>query len=257
MRAMAIALILFLFLLTLCTTNLMAATKPKVLIILTSHNTLGSTGRPTGYYLEELANPLFSLIDAGYEFDIASPSGGEAPMDPHSRKPELAVNKRFLENADLMRRVRHTMKLTDIRHPGEYGAVIYPGGHGPMFDLAGDAGSQKIAAAIYEHGGVVAAVCHGPAAIANVKLADGKYLINGKHVTGFSNAEEAAAGLTKEMPFLLEDQLKANGGIYESAPVWEEKVVVDGRLITGQNPKSAPEFGRAIVSALGVKKQAQ
>lgn len=250
MRLIALSLALLLLILFAYRMRALASTKAKVLIVLTSHSTLGATGRATGYYLEELANPLFSLLDAGYEFDIASPAGGEAPMDPHSRKPEEPINKRFLDNADLMHKVGHTIQLSEIKHPDQYAAVIYPGGHGPMFDLVTDKTSQKIAAAVYAGGGIVAAVCHGPAAIANVQLPDGQYLIKGKHITGFSNAEEKAAGLTAAMPFLLENKLQANGGIYESAPVWQEKVVIDGRLITGQNPKSAPAFGKAVVESL-------
>ncbi|MBX9690240.1 MAG: type 1 glutamine amidotransferase domain-containing protein [Candidatus Obscuribacterales bacterium] len=223
-----------------------------MLIVLTSHEQLGSTGKETGYYLPELTHPLYALLAAGYKVDIASPKGGKAPMDPKSKKLDDPENKKFVEDPKMMEKVEHTLKLSSLK-ADNYEAILFPGGHGPMWDLADNRESQKLTREIYEHGGVVAAVCHGPAGIVNVKLSNGKYLVEGKKVTGFSNDEEKAVELDKVVPFLLESSLIERGAKFEKAPLWQEKVVSDGHLITGQNPASAKGVGEAITKALQKK----
>lgn len=246
---LAVTLVCAFFLsgLLLCARGGTPVKKERVLIILTSHDKLGDTEKPTGYYL--LTHPVEELITAGYDVEIASPKGGEAPMDPTSKDMEDPINKKFLEDSGLMSKVNHTVKIADI-DAGKYVAVLYPGGHGPMWDLVDDQDSLKVARQIYEQGGIVAAVCHGPAAIAKLKLSNGKYLVEGKRVTGFTNAEEDAVGLTKTMPFLLETLLIQNGGKFEKADLWQAKIAVDGRVITGQNPASAKGVGEALVDSL-------
>ncbi len=223
--------------------------RAKVLIVLTSHDRMGDTGEPTGYYLPELTHPLYALLDAGFDVDISSPKGGAAPMDPRSKDLDDPENKRFLDDQNMTAKVKHSLKLADAKAQ-DYKAILYPGGHGPMWDLAEDQVSQSLARQIYEHNGVVAAVCHGSAGIVNVKLSSGTYLVAGKQVTGFSNEEEDAAGLSKVMPFMLESLLAERGGKYVKSPLWKEKVVIDGRLITGQNPASAKGIGIQLVKAL-------
>ncbi len=244
-----VCLFLCLLLLSIFGSAAFANERKKVLVVLTSHGKLGDTGKPTGYYLPELSHPLYSLMEAGYEFDIASPVGGAAPMDPKSKKLDDPENKKFVEDPKLMAKVEHSLKLSDLSAKN-YAAILFPGGHGPMWDLANDKQSQKLASQIYEQGGLVAAVCHGPAAIANLKLSNGKYLVEGKKLTAFTNEEENSVGLAKVVPFLLESKLVEHGGRFEKAPLWQEKVVVDGRLITGQNPASAKALGNELVKAL-------
>ena len=217
----------------------------KALIVVTSHDRLGDTGKPTGYYLPEVSHPYYALRDAGLEVDIASPRGGEAPMDEGSRDLEDPQNARMLETDADRAKLEQTLALADV-DPADYRAILFAGGHGTMWDFPGNAEVQRLASAIFEAGGVVAAVCHGPAALVDVILPSGEPLVSGKRVTGFSNAEEDAAELTEVMPFLLESRLIERGGRYEKAPLWQEKVVVDGRLVTGQNPASAAAVGRAI-----------
>jgi putative intracellular protease/amidase len=175
-------------------------------------------------------------------------------MDPNSKDLSDLANKKFVDDKSMMDKVNNTLKVSSV-DSRKYGAVLYPGGHGPMFDLADDEHSHKVAREVYERGGVLIAVCHGPAAIAKLKLSNGKYLVEGKRVTGFSNAEEAAVDLTSAMPFLLESVLIENGGKFEKADLWQSKVVVDGRLITGQNPASAKGVGEALVKSLSAVKQ--
>lgn len=226
--------------------------KKKILIVLTSHGTLGSTGKPTGYYLPELTHPLYALKNAGFAFDIATPNGGEAPMDPKSKKLDDPENKKFVEDPQMMHLVEHTQKLSDV-NALPYRAILFPGGHGPMWDLANDAQSQKLVREVYEGGGIVAAVCHGPAALANVKLTDGKFLVEGKKLTAFTNDEEAAVQLSKVVPFLLESKLVSHGAQFKKADVWKDNVIRDGQLITGQNPASAKSLGDELVKALKEK----
>ncbi|KAK4448478.1 class I glutamine amidotransferase-like protein [Podospora aff. communis PSN243] len=225
---------------------------PKVLVILTSHDKLGDTGKPTGWFLPEFAHPHDVLTSASFSITTASPNGGLAPLDPASIEmyKEDASSTSFLANKKSL--WENTEKLsTFLGRADEFDAVFVPGGHGPMFDLAVDEMSQKVIAEFADKGKVVAAVCHGPGAFVNVRLAGGEHLLEGKEVTGFSNAEEEIMGLTAAMPFLLEDKVKAEGGKFVKAEEpWGAKVVVDGKLITGQNPASATGVGEAIVKAV-------
>ncbi|KAK0641743.1 DJ-1/PfpI family protein [Cercophora newfieldiana] len=225
---------------------------PKILIILTSHDKLGTTGKPTGWFLPELAHPYDEFTSAGFEIATASPAGGIAPLDPGSIEmfKEDPSSVAFLQNHKSV--WENTDKLSDyLGRADEFDAVFVPGGHGPMFDLAVDPVSQKVIAEFAEKGKVVAAVCHGPGAFVNVKLGGGGHLLEGKEVTGFSNAEEDIMGLSGAMPFLLEDKLKEGGGRFVKAEEpWGAKVVVDGRLVTGQNPASAKGVGEAVVKAV-------
>ena len=225
---------------------------PKILFVLTSHNQLGNTGKPTGWYLPEFAHPYDVLEKAGVDITIASPKGGEAPLDPSSveafKNDEASQN--FLKNKESLWKSTH--KLSDFAGKAkDYSALFYVGGHGPMFDLATDLTSHQIINEFWEAGKVVSAVCHGPAALVNAKLSDGTYLIKDKEVTGFSNVEEDQAGLSKAMPFLLETDLAKNGGKFVKADQpWGVKVSVAGNLITGQNPASATGVGEAIKTAI-------
>jgi len=226
-----------------------AEDKGRVLFVLTSYDKLGDSGKKTGWYLEELSCPYYAIKDAGYKIDIASPKGGAAPLDEESKKPEDGLNKRFLADKDAMKQVANTMTLSKAKAEN-YKAIVFPGGHGPMFDLADNKDSQKLVQKIYEKKGIVAAVCHGPAGLVNVKLKDGNYLIKGKKVTGFTNAEEDAVKKTKYMPFMLESKMAEHGGKFEKSPLWQSHVTVDGNLITGQNPKSAEGMGKEVVKQL-------
>lgn len=221
--------------------------KPKILFVVTSHDTKGSTGEKTGYYLGEVSHPWEVLTGAGYEIDFVSPQGGNPPVDGFDLGDP--VNKKFWEDAYYHNKITHSMKPSEVK-PGDYKAIFYAGGHGAMWDLPGNIEIAKIAAKIYEQNGVVAAVCHGPAGLVNVQLSDGAYLVNGKKVNGFTNEEEAAVKLTDVVPFLLEDQLKARGGVFEKSGPWQVHVTVDGRLITGQNPQSAKGVGEAMKEVL-------
>lgn len=225
--------------------------RKKALIVVTSHDRLGDTGKPTGYYLPEVTHPYFALVDAGVEVDIASPRGGEAPMDPSSGDRTDPANARFLDSAGDRAKVAGTMRLAEV-DPAGYDAILFAGGHGTMWDFREDRDVQRLAAAIDQKGGVVAAVCHGPAALVDVRLSSGAFLVAGKRVTGFSNAEEEAARLTEVVPFLLESMLVERGGRYEKAEdgLWKAHVVTDGRLVTGQNPASAAGVGREVARLL-------
>ncbi|KAK5108081.1 hypothetical protein LTR62_008798 [Meristemomyces frigidus] len=233
----------------------MAPSTPKILIILTSHSKMGNTGNPTGWYLPEFAHPYYKFYAAGAQMTIASPKGGEAPLDPSSvemfKEDKEAV--KFLKEEEGL--WKNTRKLSEfLGKAGEFDGVFYVGGHGPMFDLATDEDSIKLIREFYEAGKVTSAVCHGPAVFVNAKLSDGSYLLHGQEVTGFSNAEEDQVGLSSAMPFMLEDKLKAAGGKYVKADeAWGVKVVSsgkNGKLITGQNPSSAGAIGEAILKAL-------
>ncbi len=219
----------------------------RLLIVLTSHDRLGTTGRPTGFYLSELTHALEVFDAAGVQWELASPKGGAAPVDGAERTD--AANRRYLDDPTFMTRVANTLRLSDV-DPGRFDGVYVPGGHGTMFDLPDDAQLQRIVRQIAERQGVVSAVCHGPAALVNVKGADGRPLISGRAVAGFSNEEEAAAGLTQVMPFLLEDVLSARGGRYSKAATWAPHVQVDGQWVTGQNPASAAGVAREVVRLL-------
>jgi len=227
---------------------------PKVLFVLTSHDKLGDTGKPTGWYLPEFAHP-YEVLAEQVQVVVASPNGGAAPLDPSSIEAfkSDASSTKFLNTKEAL--WKNTHKLSDfLGHANDYEAIFFVGGHGPMFDLAKDETSHKLINEFWAHNKIVSAVCHGPAALAFVKLPSGEYLLSGQAVTGFSNAEEDQAGLSAAMPFLLEDQLStASGGKFvKAAEAWGPKVVVSGggRIITGQNPASAGPIGQAIYDAI-------
>lgn len=232
---------------TLCSTFALAA--DKVLIVVTSHSQMGTTAKKTGYWLGEVTHPYKELVEAGFEVEIASIQGGKAPVDERSLADADAVNQWFMADKTHSGKLQHTRKLAD-ETAADYKAVLFAGGHGTMWDFPQDQHLQQFAAALYQQNGIVAAVCHGPAALINIKLADGRYLIAGKKVTGFSNIEEQQVKLSDVMPYSLEDQLKLRGASYQAAGSWQSKVVVDQRLITGQNPQSAADVGKALVKLL-------
>lgn len=221
--------------------------KKKILFVVTSHETKGDTGEKTGYYLGEVSHPWEVLVAAGYEIDFVSPKGGNPPVDGFDLSDP--VNKKFWEDKYYHQKITHSLKPSQVE-PQDYSAIFYAGGHGAMWDLPNNKELANIASKIYEQNGVVAAVCHGPAGLLNIRLSDGKYLIAGKKVNGFSNEEEELVKLTKVVPFLLEDQMKERGGIYEQSAPWQNHLTVDGRLITGQNPQSAKAVGEAIKKLL-------
>jgi len=227
---------------------------PRILMVVTSHDRLGDTGRRTGLWLEEFAAPYYVLRDAGAEITVASPKGGEAPVDPKSDEPgsETPAMKRFRGDPEAQRALANTVKLSTLS-ADDYDAVFYPGGHGPLWDLAEDRSSIALIERLYAAGKPVAAVCHGPGALRQAKGPDGAPLVRGKTVTGFANTEEAAVELTGIVPFLVEDALKANGGRYSKAADWAAHTVVDGNLITGQNPASSESTARALLAALEAK----
>ncbi|MCJ1235358.1 hypothetical protein MMC14_003326 [Varicellaria rhodocarpa] len=228
--------------------------QPKVLFVLTSHNQMGNAGKPTGWYLPEFAHP-YQVLAPHAQIIVASPAGGEAPLDPSSVEmfKDDKASTDFLNTKEAI--WKSTEKLSKfVGHAQDFDAIFYVGGHGPMFDLATDQNSLQIIREFYEAGRIVSAVCHGPAVLVNAKLSNGIYVIDGASVTGFSNTEEEAVGLTSAMPFSLEDELnKASGGKFVKADEdWGEKVVVanGGKLITGQNPASAAGVGKAIYAAI-------
>lgn len=223
----------------------------KILMILTSHAELGDTGKKTGFWLEEFAAPYYVFKDAGAEITLASPNGGQPPLDPKSDEADAQTpaTERFKADAESAKQLANTLKLVDIRI-ADFDAVFYPGGHGPMWDLANDRNSIEIIQDAIASGKPVAAVCHAPAALNNVKSPDGEPLVKGKNVTGFSNSEEEAVGLTDVVPFLLEDELKQNGGHYSRGDDWAVHVVEDGLLITGQNPASSEKAAEMLLAKL-------
>jgi len=223
----------------------------SVLIVLTSHSDLGNTGEKTGFWIEEFAAPYYVLADAGAQLTIASPKGGQPPVDPRSEAPEAqtASTKRLYSDYELIDKLAHTLKLSDVNE-ADYDAVFYPGGHGPLWDLATDAQSIALIENFYKHNKPVTFVCHAPAALVNVKAPNGEPLVKGKGVTGFSNSEEEAVKLTKVVPFLLEDEMKKLGGHYSSGPDWGVYVKKDGLLITGQNPASSAAAAEALLEVL-------
>jgi putative intracellular protease/amidase len=219
----------------------------KILIVLTSHDRLGNTGKKTGFWLEEFAAPYYTLKDASAEVTLASPKGGQPSLDPKSDLPEnqTAMTKRFRADADAQAQLANTKKLADVS-AGDFDAVFYPGGHGPMWDMPDNATSIALIEAFVKTDKPVGAVCHAPAALVNVRGKNGEYLVKGKRVTGFSNAEEEVVGLTAVVPFVLEDRLEERGGIYSSAANWTTHVEVDDRLATGQNPTSSEAVAAAL-----------
>ncbi|CAM3682025.1 type 1 glutamine amidotransferase domain-containing protein [Rheinheimera salexigens] len=223
----------------------------KVLIILTSHDKLGDTGKKTGFWLEEFASPYYQFKDAGVNMTLASPKGGQPPLDPVSDNPDAQTEdtQRFKADATAQRELANTVKLATLQAK-DFDAVFYPGGHGPLWDLHHDADSIALIEAFIGAGKPVATVCHAPAVLLKAKNNQGEPLVKGKKVTGFSNSEEAAVELTDVVPYLLEDQLVALGGLYQKADDWNTLVVTDGLLITGQNPGSSAAVAKALIKAL-------
>lgn len=222
----------------------------KILMVLTSHDQLGNTGHKTGFWLEEFAAPYYTFKDAGASITLASPKGGQPPIDPVSDKPEsqTASTKRFENDASAREQLATTAKLADI-NVSDFDAVFYPGGHGPLWDLATSDISINLIENFIKQDKPVAFVCHSSAVLRDVKI-DGDYFVNNKKVTGFSNSEEEAVGLTNVVPFLLEDVLQERGAIYEKGPDWHPLVVDDGLLITGQNPASSEETAKHLIQKL-------
>lgn len=228
--------------------------KPKkILFVVTSADHAGTPDKKTGIWLEEFTTPYYAIADQGFEVTIASPKGGPAPIDPRSAHPatEIPSVKRYYEDTAVRNKLNHTLKLEAI-NPADYDAVFYPGGHGPMWDLPDNATSINLIEAFYRAGKPIALVCHGPAALENVKGANGEPLIKGKKLTGYSNTEETIGKTTDVIPFYLEDMLKSKGGIYEKGGDWQPFAVVDGQLITGQNPASATLVAEKLITALEV-----
>jgi putative intracellular protease/amidase len=223
----------------------------KVLIVLTSHDRLGDTGKKTGFWLEEFAAPYYVLKDAGVELTLASPKGGQPPLDPKSDLPEnqTETTKRFRADAAAQAQLANTKKLADVS-ADDFGAVFYPGGHGPMWDMPDNATSIALIEAFVKANKPVGAVCHAPVAFVNVRGKDGEYLVKGKRVTGFTNTEEVAVGLDHVVPFLLEDRLKERGGVYSKSADFASYVQVDGLLVTGQNPASSGPGAQALLKLL-------
>ena len=223
----------------------------KILMVLTSHDRLGDTGLKTGFWLEEFAAPYYVFKDAGHAITLASPAGGQPPLDPKSNEPafQTEATHRFRADADAVHRLANTKRLADVI-PADFDAVFYPGGHGPLWDLADYSHSIALIEATLDAGKPLGAVCHAPGVLRHAKQADGTPLVRDRRVTGFTNSEEAAVQLTKIVPFLVEDMLKANGAQYSSGPDWQPNAVVDGLLITGQNPASSELVARKLLEAL-------
>tara|TARA_R110000868_G_scaffold4211_7_gene26513 strand:+ start:44852 stop:45529 length:678 start_codon:yes stop_codon:yes gene_type:complete len=223
----------------------------NILFVLTSHDKLGNTGKKTGFWVEEFANPYYTLLDKGANITITTPNGGAAPIDPSSDTPDAATEatKRYNNDAAAKERIANTKKLADM-NPADFDAVFYPGGHGPLWDLANDKTSIALIETFNKQKKPIAFVCHAPAALKSVKNADGTPLVKGKKVTGFTNTEEAAVGLTDVVPFLVEDMLTKNGGIYSKVDDWGAYAIQDGNLITGQNPASSELVAEKLLAIL-------
>jgi putative intracellular protease/amidase len=223
----------------------------KILMVLTSHDQLGDTGKKTGFWLEEFAAPYYVFKDAGAQLTLVSPKGGQPPLDPKSDEPDsqTAATERFRKDSAAQSALASTALLSSARAE-DYDAVFYPGGHGPMWDLAEDKNSIALIEALFKAGKPVAAVCHAPGVLRHVKAADGQPLVKGKRVTGFTNSEEEAVQLTKVVPFLVEDMLKEKGGIYSKGDDWASYTVADGLLLTGQNPASSQATAKALLAKL-------
>jgi putative intracellular protease/amidase len=223
----------------------------KILMVLTSHDQLGNTGKKTGFWLEEFAAPYYAFKDAGADITLVSPLGGQPPLDPKSDEPDSQTDatRRFKADAAAQAALASTGKLADVSGDG-FDALFYPGGHGPLWDLAEDAHSIKLIETMAAAGKTVSTVCHAPGVLRHVKAADGSPLVKGKKVTGFTNTEEAAVQLTDIVPFLVEDMLVNNGGHYSKGADWAPYVVVDGKLITGQNPASSEPAAHAVLRQL-------
>lgn len=223
----------------------------KILMVLTSHDELGTTGKKTGFWLEELAAPYYAFLDAGAEITLASPKGGQPPLDPKSDEPDSQTDetRRFHADSAAQAVLASTVKLDTVDQEA-FDAVFYPGGHGPLWDLANDKHSISLIEQTLQAGKPVALVCHAPGVLRDVKNADGMPLVKGKKVTGFTNSEEEGVGLTEVVPFLVEDVLKQNGGLYSRGDDWQSYTVQDGLLITGQNPGSSAETAKVLLASL-------
>jgi putative intracellular protease/amidase len=223
----------------------------NILMVLTSHDKLGNTGGKTGFWMEEFAAPYYVFKDAGVEITLASPLGGQPPLDPKSDDPTSQTNatRRFKKDAAAQAVLAGTLRLADV-HAADFDAVFFPGGHGPLWDLAKDASSIALIETMLAAGKPIAAVCHGPGVLRHAKTPDGTPVVKGKAVTGFTNSEERAVGLTEVVPFLVEDMLKDNGARYSKLADWQPYVVTNGQLITGQNPASSEPAARALLEKL-------
>ncbi len=223
----------------------------KLLIVLTSHDELGDTGEKTGFWLEEFASPYYHLKDAGAQVTLASLRGGQPPIDPKSDEPDFQTDatRRFADDQAAQNELANTAKLAEMKVE-DFDGVFYPGGHGPLWDLHNDSDSIALIEGFIAAGKPVATVCHAPAVLLKAKDQNGDPLVKGKEVTGFSNSEEAAVELTDVVPYLLEDQLIAMGGVYQKVEDWNPSAVVGGLIITGQNPGSSPAVAEALVKAL-------
>ncbi|RBO86328.1 type 1 glutamine amidotransferase domain-containing protein [Marinomonas aquiplantarum] len=223
----------------------------KILMVLTSHDTLGDTGEKTGFWLEEFAAPYYTFLDAGAELVLASPLGGQPPLDPKSDLPDFQTpaTERFKQDEQAQQVLANTVKLDDVSQD-EFDAVFYPGGHGPLWDLAESTTSISLIEAFEQAGKPISFVCHAPGVLRRVKAANGEPLIKGRKVTGFTNGEEAGVELTDVVPFLIEDEFIRLGGLYEKGADWQSHVVEDGRLITGQNPASSEAVAQALIKQL-------
>ncbi len=225
--------------------------KTKILFVLTSHDKLGNTGEATGSWIEEFATPYYYFLDKGIEIVIATPKGGQAPIDPKSNEPsfQTASTKRFYADVKAQKALSSTIKLANVTHQ-TFDAVFYPGGHGPMWDLSNDKNSIKLIQSFYNNNKPIAFVCHAPAALVNVKDKTGNYLIAGKNLTAFANTEESAVQLTDVVPFLLENKLKERGAKYTKGADWTSYVLEDGLLFTGQNPQSSEEVATKLLTKI-------
>lgn len=227
----------------------------KILMILTSHATLGSTGKPTGFWLEEFAAPYYAFFDAGAQITLASPLGGQPPLDPKSEEPDAQTEatERFRKDSQAQAALASTTRLAEVSAEA-FDAVFFPGGHGPLWDLAENGYVMSLIRDFVKADKIVSAVCHAPGVFRHIKAADGGYLVKDKNVTGFSNAEENAVGLTDVVPFLVEDMLRDHGAKYSSSDDWQPHVVVDGKLVTGQNPASSVGVADAVIKQLQARK---
>jgi putative intracellular protease/amidase len=226
----------------------------KILMVLTSHDKLGNTGRKTGFWLEEFAAPYYTFKEVGAEIVLASPKGGQPPLDPKSNEPNFQTDltHRFEADADAKARLATTVRLDSVKAE-DFDTVFYPGGHGPMWDLAEDENSIKLIESFLAAGKTFALVCHSPGALRHVKTPDGKPLVEGKTVTGFTNGEEEEVGLTKVVPFLVEDELMSLGATFSKVKNWGVHTVADGQLITGQNPASSGPTAKLLIDTLNKK----
>ena len=223
----------------------------NILMVLTSHDQLGDTGKKTGFWLEEFAAPYYVFKDAGASVTLASPKGGQPPLDPKSDAADAQTDatRRFKDDADAQAQLASTKRLAEVTIDG-FDAVFFPGGHGPLWDLAEDADARRLIEGFAAADRPVGAVCHAPAVLRHTQGPDGKPLVSGRRVTGFTNTEEDGVGLTDVVPFLVEDMLKANGGNYEKGADWASFVLTDGKLVTGQNPASSEDAAKALLKLL-------